>query len=310
MLIAHLSDLHLNTLLTDSNIRKIERLLDYITDKKADHIIITGDLTDNADESDLLLLRNHLNKRKLLNSKSLTVLPGNHDIFGGPQRAEDIFDFPSRCRKIDYYEKLKVFNLYFEETFEKCKYLSTNHNYPFLKELDDDIILIGLNSIIEYSLTKNPFASNGEIKLEQFFEVEQILKSYNSNDVIKIVALHHHFNKLKNTKRSIAGIWQNIEKQTMKLRKKKRLISLFNKYKVDLIIHGHIHYNEHYKRKGLNFINGGASIKGYSGHSLRINFIEIKNKNLKCTLHKITKSDEIKIEELYSKVNSEMNVFN
>lgn len=308
MLIAHLSDLHLNTLFSDSNIRKIEKLLDYIIANQADHLIITGDLTDNADESDWLLLRNQLNKRKLLNSKSLTVLPGNHDIFGGPQRAEDIFDFPSRCKKTDYYQKLRSFNNYFEETFEDCLFVSQNYNYPFLKELNDEVLILGMNSILEYSLTKNPFASNGEIKLNQFFEIEQVLKKYNSDGQIKIAALHHHFNKIKNTKRSIAGLWQNIEKQTMKLRKKKRLFSLFNKYKIDLIIHGHIHYNEYYERKGLNFINGGASIKGYSGHSLRVNFIEINNKNISCKLHKITKSNEIKIEKIYSRKTIEENI--
>ncbi len=308
MLIAHISDLHLNTLFSDSNIRKIERLLDYIVANHADHLIITGDLTDNADESDWLLLRNHLHKRKLLNSKYLTVLPGNHDIFGGPQRAEDIFDFPSRCKKVDYYEKLRSFNNYFEETFENCLYVSQNNNYPFLKELNDEVLLLGMNSILEYSITKNPFASNGEIKLNQFFEIEQVLKKFNSDGYVKIATLHHHFNKIKNTKRSIAGLWQNIEKQTMKLRKKKRLFSLFNKYKIDLIIHGHIHYNEYYQRKGLNFINGGASIKGYSGESLRVNFIEISNKSITCNLHKITKSDEIKIEVLYSNKKSEEKV--
>lgn len=301
MLIAHLSDLHLNTLFSDSNIRKIEKLLDYIIENQADHLIITGDLTDNADESDWLLLRNQLNKRKLLNSDSLTVLPGNHDIFGGPQRAEDIFDFPSRCKKVDYYEKLKSFNNYFEESFENCLYVSQNHNYPFLKALNDEVLIIGMNSIIEYSLTKNTFASNGEIKLNQFFEIEQALKKFQSEGQVKIAAIHHHFNKLRSTKRSIVGLWQTIEKQTMKLRKKKRLFSLFNKYKIDLILHGHIHFNEYYERKGLNFLNGGASIKGYSGHSLRVNFIEVKGKNLKCTLHKITKSGEVKIEDLYQK---------
>jgi 3',5'-cyclic AMP phosphodiesterase CpdA len=300
MLIAHLSDLHLNTLLTDSNIRKIEQLLDYIIEKKVDHTIITGDLTDNADESDWLLLRNHLHKRKLLDSKSLTVLPGNHDIFGGPQRAEDIFDFPSRCRKVDFNEKLASFNKYFEETFENCLYVSKDNNFPFLKELDGDVLLIGLNSIIEYSLTKNPFASNGEVKLNQFFETEKILKEYSTEEQVKIVVLHHHFNKIKNTKRSIAGLWQNIEKQTMKLRKKKRLFSLFNKFNIDLILHGHIHYNEYYERKGLRFLNGGASIKGYSGHSLRVNFIDINGKSIKITLHKITKSGEVKVEELFT----------
>lgn len=309
MLIAHISDLHLNTLLTDSNIKKIERLLDYIIENNVDHLVITGDLTDNADESDWLLLRNQLNKRNLLNSQSLTVLPGNHDIFGGPQRAEDIFDFPSRCKKVDFIDKLKSFNNYFEETFENSLYLSNNNYFPFLKSLNDEVLIIGLNSIIEYSLTKNPFASNGEVKLEQFFEAEQVLKDYSSDKFVKIAIIHHHFNKIKNSKRSIAGLWQNIEKQTMKLRKKKRLFSLFKKFNIDLVLHGHIHYNEYYERKGLNFLNGGASIKGYSGHSLRVNFIEINDKNIKCSLHKLTKSGEIKIEDLFSReIKSEQNI--
>ena len=301
MLIAHISDLHLNTLFSDSNIKKIENILDYIVKKKADHIIITGDITDNADESDLVLFRNQLNRRKLFSSKVLTVLPGNHDIYGAPQRPEDLFDFPSRCKKLDFKSKLKEFNKYFEETFDDCVYISSENNYPFLKILNEDVIIIGLNSIIEYSITKNPFASNGEVTLPQFFEAEKILREKINDARVKIVAIHHHFNKIKNTKRSFAGIWQNIEKQTMKLRKKKRLINLFNKYNIDLVLHGHIHYNEYYERKGVNFINGGASIKGYSGQSLRVNFIEVKNNNLVCSLHKITKTNDIIIEELFSK---------
>ena len=48
MKIAHISDLHLNMFYKDSNLQKIKYLLKYAIAQKPDHIVITGDLTDNA----------------------------------------------------------------------------------------------------------------------------------------------------------------------------------------------------------------------------------------------------------------------
>jgi len=52
MKIAHISDLHLNMFYKDSNLQKIKYLLKYAIAQKPDHIVITGDLTDNAGEKD------------------------------------------------------------------------------------------------------------------------------------------------------------------------------------------------------------------------------------------------------------------
>lgn len=302
MKLAHISDLHLNTLFNDSNLVRIKRLIKYISSNSVDHLIISGDLTDNADESDLLLLKKLLTKEGFDDSAKLTIVPGNHDIFGGPQKPTDIFTFPDRCKEVNYDEKLSMFNQIFSESFKDTITYSKEFPYPFIKILNK-ILIVGINSIAQYSKYKNLFASNGEVKLHQFNILNELLHKYNDNVYHKVVVIHHHFNKIKNTKRSIAGIWHNIEKQTMKLKKKKRLLSLFNKHNVDVVLHGHIHYNEFYERKGISFLNAGASTVGYSGKSLRVNILYFEQDELLSELHKITTSGEVIVEELFRKVN-------
>ncbi|MFN3693702.1 MAG: metallophosphoesterase family protein, partial [Ignavibacterium sp.] len=223
-----------------------------------------------------------------------------HDIFGGPQKAIDIFSFPERCKEVDYDAKVHLFKEIFKETYFNTYVTDEESQFPFVKELDG-VLIVGINSIAEYSKYKNPFASIGEIKLKNFNKIDELLKKYSDRDLFKIIAIHHHFNKIKNTTRSIAGLWQNIEKQTMKLKKKKRLISLFQKHNIDLVLHGHIHYNEFYERKGISFLNAGASTVGYTGKSLRVNIINLNQNSMHCELHKIAESGEIKIEDLFKK---------
>ncbi len=300
MKIGHISDLHLNTLFNDSNLLRIKRLIKYISNQEVDHLIISGDLTDNADESDLLLLKKILSKAGFSSHLNLTLIPGNHDIFGGPQKPTDIFTFPDRCKEVDYKSKLKIFREIFKETFLTAETIDKQELFPFIKDIGS-VLIIGINSIAEYSKFKNPFASNGEVTLKQFNSLNDLLNKYSEAEIFKIVVIHHHFNKIKNTKRSIAGLWQNIEKQTMKLKKKKRLLSLFQKHNVDLVVHGHIHYNEFYERKGIPFLNAGASTVGYSGKSLRVNIINFENDKVNIELHKLSENNEVKIEQLFEK---------
>lgn len=294
MIIAHISDLHLNTLFTDSNLNKIKILLKYISSQNPDHVAITGDLTDNADESDLILLRKLFKKYGLLDGNKCSIVIGNHDIFGGPQKAEDIFSFPERCKKTDYNKKVGFFNEMFRETLDLSIFKSDKNIYPYAKFIKKNLI-IGLNSIAEYSMLKNPFASNGEISLKQFNDLNYILNEFGSAAERIIILIHHHFHKMKKISSSPSGIWQNIEKQTMKLKNKSRLLNLFNKYNVDLILHGHTHHSSEYFRKGLRFLNNGASIKSSTGKFVKANFISISNELIETALHKIDKDGSVKI---------------
>ena len=275
MLIAHISDLHLNSYYNDSHFKRIKFLIKYISEQKVDHLVITGDITDNASEKDLEMFRELLKKNGFLSGEKLSIIIGNHDIFGGVQKAEDIFTFPEKCKSVDYEKRVKDFVHFFPEAFNNCIYLSSNSYFPFAKTIGG-VLFIGLNSVSKYSKLSNTFGSNGEITASQFGESVDLLKSFNDEIKLRIVLIHHHFNKLKNNSRSMFGsIWSGIEKQTMKLRNKRRLFNLFKEFKIDLVLHGHVHESREYYRKGTRFINAGATVKN-DKHQVKINFLEVE----------------------------------
>jgi 3',5'-cyclic AMP phosphodiesterase CpdA len=276
LLIAHISDLHLNSFFNDSIYKKLKHLFRHLAEKKVDHLVVTGDLTDNASEKDLIILRSLLKKYGFLCGDKLSLIIGNHDIYGGIQKADEIFSFPARCESVDYDKKVLNFVSHFPEAFEDSIYISPKNFFPFAK-IFNNILFVGVNSIARYSKFSNPFASNGEVSISQFNEIAELLKANGNNVEHKIILIHHHFNKIKGKAlSSLGGLWQNIEKQTMKLRNKRRLFNLFKEFKVDLILHGHIHESKEYSRKGIRFLNAGATIKNDKEYSINYNLISVK----------------------------------
>ena len=172
MKIAHISDLHFTTFFKKNNLDKIEHLLKYASEYKFDHLVISGDLTHNADREDFEILRNLFKDYGLLNSERLSLVIGNHDIFGGLQTAEDVFLFPEKCILVDYDKKVTEFGDYFSEAFQHCSEIYEGKYFPFVKRFKD-ILITGLNSIEKYSKLNNPFASNGKI-----YEKLKIVNNY------------------------------------------------------------------------------------------------------------------------------------
>jgi len=311
MKIAHLSDLHFTTFFRKNNFEKIEYLLQYATKYKFDHLVISGDLTHNADKEDFEILRNLFRKYHLLNSERLSLVIGNHDIFGGPQTAEDVFLFPEKCKLVDYDKKIKEFGDYFSEAFQYCTDKTGDNYFPYIKQFHD-VIIFGLNSNEKYSKMNNPFASNGKIYKDDYNFLATKLEKYYIESAKKLIIIHHHFNKIKVIKNtSVSSFWQNIEKQTMKLKKKKKLFQLFNLFEVDLVLHGHIHESNEYFRKGTRFLNAGASVLGAEPDVLKINFVNIKNSGIDTEIHKLLQNEatvsELKHEEPETKLFSIVN---
>jgi 3',5'-cyclic AMP phosphodiesterase CpdA len=293
MKIAHISDLHFTTFFSNSNFNRIKHLFSYALSLNPDHFVVTGDLTDNADPNDFEILRDLFKSLNILNSDKLTVIIGNHDIFGGIQASEDIINFPQKCSDINYHQKVIEFTNYFEETFRYTTYQDNEYIFPFAK-IFDNILITGANSIADYSKLKNPFASNGKINKENLEKIGNIFELYGSEVKFKVFLLHHHFNKTQiQSSRFAAGIWHSLENQTMKLRKKKRIINILKQHKVDLVLHGHIHENKEYFRKGVRFLNGGGSVKGIDSNLLHLNFIEINNDYIITEIHKLAANSAI-----------------
>lgn len=118
--IAHISDLHLSAHYRRENIRRTKHLLGYIDRLNVDHVVITGDITANADERDFEIARRLLRSHRLLDASRLSIIMGNHDIFGGGHTAEDVLEFPRRCKHTDYDRRMAVFMDCFGEAFERC----------------------------------------------------------------------------------------------------------------------------------------------------------------------------------------------
>jgi 3',5'-cyclic AMP phosphodiesterase CpdA len=292
LLIAHISDLHLNSFFNDSIFKRVNYLLKQISEGKVDHLIITGDITDNASEKDFEIFRRMLVKYGFINGNRLSIIPGNHDIFGGVQKAEDIFTFPEKCNAINYNKRVNNFLSYFPEAFSNCQYLSSKSFFPFTKIINNTLI-VGLNSIAQYSKLSNPFGSNGMIDATQFGELFDILKTTEKDVKYKIILIHHHFNKLKNEARSTFGsIWSGIEKQTMKLKGKRRLFNLFREFNIDIVLHGHVHESKKYFRKNVRFLNAGATIRS-NKQTMKINYLTIAKGKIEVDIQSIDFPDKL-----------------
>jgi len=267
MKIAHISDLHLDQKYRSEYYKKTIELFEYITSGSYDHIIISGDITDNTDPQAFKLARNLFRKFGVLDKRKLTVVPGNHDIYGGVQLAEDIINFPSKCIRTDYKLKLREFRFWFNELYDD----NTSYPTPFIKEFDECVI-IGLNSNAEYSYIKNPLASMGKIPASELQWLEKTLdKNYKK---LRIVVTHHHFTNTPVINGNCNYLWTKIETHTMKLRKKKNVIRKFIDNDIKLILHGHLHESAEYIKKGLRFINAGGSVLGEIS-KCTVSFIEI-----------------------------------
>jgi 3',5'-cyclic AMP phosphodiesterase CpdA len=273
MKIAHISDLHLDIDKKKQNNASTYRLLEYIHDNRYDHIIISGDITENAEKGSFMLARQMFARFGMLNKRDLTLTIGNHDIFGGVHLAEDVINFPGKCKNTNYYDKISAFAACFEETLP-AQTASTKNVFPFVKELDS-IVLVSLCSVAQYSYLKNPFASNGRIKNQQIEIITGLLKNIPESKK-RIIVTHHHFNKESSDNIPGSGsVWKAIENQTMKLRGKKKLLKSFNELNAELILHGHLHENLAYKRSGINIQNAGGSILSSDPVHMYINSIEI-----------------------------------
>lgn len=286
MKIAHFADLHINTSVRESNVTETIALFENALKNGAEHFCLTGDLSHNAEPEDFETLRYILEYFDLLKGEKTSIIIGNHDIFGGPQKAEDIFTFPQRCKDVDYNKNVDLFTSYFNELFDNCIVKPANGIYPFAKLIKNTLI-VGLNSIDRYSSLKNPFASNGFIDEEQFAETENILKDFAENVKHRLILIHHHFNKIKNPSSTMMHyFWQVVEKQTMKLRNKKELFRLFSEFKIDLVLHGHIHETHGYFRKGLRFLNGGGCFNNIKNNELCYNMIDVQKNGITTEIKK------------------------
>ena len=286
MKIIHLSDLHIGKDFKRKNIKKFKIALRHALSIKFDHLVITGDLSESAHESEFRVIRKILKDFDLLDSSKVSIVIGNHDIFGGVQIAADVLDFPRKCKSADYDVQVSNFISHFEELFTDCQFASPNKFFPYYKNLGD-IGIIGINSIARYSKIGNPLASTGKVYPEQLDDIRNLISENNIKDQLKIALIHHHLYKKNITATSPQNsVWHKIESYTLRLRNKKKLLNVFKACGINVVMHGHSHEVKEYNRKGIYFINAGGSIENDSDN-LFFFLIEYKTEDFNVSLENV-----------------------
>jgi 3',5'-cyclic-AMP phosphodiesterase len=274
--IAHISDPHISRQYYREHMKSFKLLLRAVVDEGVDHIIVSGDIISTGHEDDFYLAREIFSNLDLLDSNKLTVVPGNHDIFGGPHRAVDVLSFPQHIRSVDYKYRKELFQSAFAETYNGVHRIGTSDLFPFVK-IVGPFNIIGLNSIPPWSLRRNPLGTNGHVNDQQIESLEQIGTSGVLADRTNIIVLHHHFNNLLQSDYHAGNVWTRIESNTMRMKKRRKLIRIFESLNIRYVLHGHIHRNEIYERSGILFANGAGAVCDDPVRFLKYNLLQQKD---------------------------------
>jgi hypothetical protein len=184
--IYHISDLHIsrNESANDGArelLARIGRIFDSQPGNKS-HLLITGDITESGSRAEYLLALEALIPFR----NRIFVVPGNHD-YGG-LLGSDFDEVKARRFDTPFADSLGINHAF----FAKLDPAAADTYSPCVQELDDGqgtrAMLIGLNSCRSEGVLD--FAQ-GEIGATQLIELDRILDSGTTQDIPKILALHH-----------------------------------------------------------------------------------------------------------------------
>jgi len=191
----------------------LETLDDDVIKEEVDHVAISGDLTNLALEPEYERVFHLL--KLIRGSDRVSVVPGNHDYY--TFRAAE-------ARKFEKY----FYPFMFQRDFSDLDV----DLYPYTKQLDE-ITLIGLNS----ATRTMPLMHYGTLGQRQLDLVEKALARPGAEGRMTCLLLHHAMHRRDMLTETTAGLLG-----------RDRLWELVDKYKVDLIMHGHDHRGRIWKR--------------------------------------------------------------
>jgi 3',5'-cyclic AMP phosphodiesterase CpdA len=235
MRIAHFSDLHLlsldgvpmrrfinkrltgwiNLRLKRGSIHKAEyvrAIAREIARAKVDHVIITGDLTNLALESEFELARDVIENDLGLDPADVTVVPGNHDLYTRGSLTS---------RRFEHY-----FSEWLKTDLPELAVDAGGTRFPIVK-LRGNAAIVALSSAVP----RPPLVAAGELGGPQLEALARILEHPEVARRTLVLALHH------------PAIYEGSRMKTHieGLRDSPALLSLLRSVPRGLILHGHLH---------------------------------------------------------------------
>jgi Icc protein len=254
--IAHISDLHLFGKLERRQLNNLDRMLDHFNNEGFDHLVISGDLSSNADKQDWVTVREKLEKHGLFHWEKSTVIAGNHDLINLEEemRFYNALNPFSWMKEQAFNLKLADFCIYFQELVTGNE--KSSAAFPYIKILRYSSLSIAiavLNSVYPWHPADNPLGSRGLISAGQL-RAMSLPDTVNSVKDCFVIGLCHHAYKVYGTDALIdqAFDW------TMEMKNREEFLKVMKLMNADLVLHGHFHRFQSYKVNGISFINGGC----------------------------------------------------
>jgi 3',5'-cyclic AMP phosphodiesterase CpdA len=236
MRIAHLSDLHLfsidgvplrrflNKRITGwANVRYrrasihrpayVQAIASEIARLEVEHVVVTGDLTNLALETEYELARDLLEQRLGLDPARVTVVPGNHDVYTRGALASRRFE--------------QYFAPWLRSDLPELAANVHGGRFPVVK-LRGSAAIIALSSAVP----RAPLVAAGEIGKEQIAALARVLEHPEVARRTVVIAVHHPaFHQWR------SGVKAYLEG----LRDGPALIALLGSVSRGLLLHGHLH---------------------------------------------------------------------
>lgn len=259
MKIAHLSDLHVlsldgvspwrfankrlsgyaNLRLKRGHAHRAEHIVAIareIAKSDADHVVVTGDLTNLALESEFEAVRNLIERELHLGPRDVTIVPGNHDLYTRGAMLKRRF--------------LAYFGDYVRSDIPVPAATDTMGAFPFVR-LRGPCAIIGLSSAVP----RPPFVAAGEIGQTQAKALVDLLRSEQVAHLTPVLLVHHPLhNPASPLKARLEG-----------LRDAERLVDAIAHLERGLVLHGHLHRGQHKRHETRS---GHVDVVGATSASL------------------------------------------
>ena len=235
MKIAHISDLHLLNLQGVGPLRFLnKRLTGYVNlrwrrhaihrpsaaravarairERSYDHVVVTGDLTNLALESEFETVRNFLAEDQAMSPEHVSIVPGNHDAYTrGAHRSRRFLSY--LCD-------------YTTSDLPDASALVSDEAFPFVR-LRGPAAIIGLSSAVP----RLPLVASGRLGRSQLMALRSIL----AHDEVRkrtVILLQHHpwHNPASRLKRTLNGL-SDAEQAA-------QVLDVLDR---GLLLHGHLH---------------------------------------------------------------------
>jgi 3',5'-cyclic AMP phosphodiesterase CpdA len=231
----------------------LDRLIDAVIDAAPDHVVITGDVSNLALESEFEAMRERL--ERLGGPERVSLIPGNHDV----------------------YTRGAASSRRFENYFSAWMWPDApadDHHYPWLKLPHPELAIVGFSSAVP----RAPFVATGVVSDAQLERFRAFASEGMFSNRFGVALVHHNLHRRRWHKQLLHG-----------LRRREPFLGTLAEGGVRLVLHGHTHYAHRFESHGLQIVGCGSSTWNSHDpeHMARFNIYTIEGGTLRdITVHR------------------------